>query len=262
MQSQDWQTAISNFIQSLDQDGTQAHVYYMLGQSYRFSDNLPLSISSLNTATQLNDQYKEWFLALGIALQLNDNLHESLTALRRANALDPDYDLAYNSAGVTFRKLGKFEEAANVYDMCAEAMIRNFLFNVDNSPDNAIHDFHETTTSIYVQYTLKAMIEHSSRADISKVAFPDGEFEDRERKTKKHGGLLWFDQFDEDETIRMYLPNSFDTVREFLSSSSMYYTVLENKAHALNMLNKGKEANECLTEAASFQRMFESFSMK
>jgi tetratricopeptide (TPR) repeat protein len=97
-------------------------------------------------------------LALGIALQLNGKLDESLDAFRKSNILDQDYDLAYNSAAITFRKQGDFEKAAMVYDMCIQAIIRKFLFSAKNTPNEARAAFFDSSTYLHVNFTIQAMI--------------------------------------------------------------------------------------------------------
>jgi len=257
MRSRDWNIASQYFIKSLEKDEGQAHVNYMLGQCFRFLSDYPRAIEKLSLATQMENGHKEWFLALGIALQLNEQLEESLDALRKANILDKDYDLAYNSAAITFRKLGDFEKATSVYDMCAEAIIRKFLFTARNIREQQPSVFFETSTSIYVDYTLKAMLEHSARTGIKKVIFPTEELAAAEYKEQKYGGLLWVDDETSEGSRRLYLPNCFDNVRSMLASSQLYYMCLENKSQALHELGEDSLARECLREASIFRRFFE-----
>lgn len=257
MQSQDWELASRIFIRSLARQEKQAHVHYMLGQCYRFTERYSLSIEELIRATELDDTCKEWFLALGIAFQLNGNFEESLDALRKANMLDQDYELAYNSAAVTFRKMGKFRRAAEVYDLGIKAFIRKFLCSAQNARDQEANRFFETGTHLYVSYTIKALMHHAALSGVSKVTFPSAEFATSDHPNSDYGGLLWFDDQDENGTNRLYLANCFDTVRTMLASSQFYCMSLENKSRALNELGEEEEANECLNEANAFRRIYE-----
>lgn len=257
MRSKDWCAASQYFTQSLEKNESQAHINYMLGQCFRFLEDYPTAFEKLSIATRMDSRHKEWFLSLGIALQLNEQLKESLDALRKANMLDKDYDLAYNSAAITFRKLGEFMKAVSVYDMCAEAIIRKFLFTARNIREQQPSVFFETGTSIYVDYTLKAMVEHSGRTGIDNVIFPTAELAATDYKERKYGGLLWIDEKTSEGNRRLYLPNCFDTVRSMLASSQLYYMCLENKSQALLELGEDTLSRECLKEASIFRRFFE-----
>lgn len=257
MQSKDWNIASQYFMQSLEEHEHQAHVNYMLGQCFRFLGDFSRAVEKLSIATNMDGTHKEWFLALGIALQLNEQLEESLDALRKANMLDKDYDLAYNSAAITLRKLGEFTKAAAVYDMCAEAIIRNFLFSAINKREQKPSVFFEFSTSLYVNYTLKAMVEHAARTGIEAVVFPTPELAAAEYKERRYEGLLWFDEDSREGARRLYLPNCFDTVRIMLASNRLYYMCLENKSQALLELGEENLAREHIKEASIFRRFFE-----
>jgi tetratricopeptide (TPR) repeat protein len=257
MRAKEWGRASAFFIKSLDRQEDQAHVHYMLGQCYRFLENYDLSIKELFRATTLDGSHKEWFLALGIALQLNGKLDESLDAFRKSNMLDQDYDLAYNSAAITFRKQGDFEKAAMVYDMCIQAIIRKFLFSARNIPNQARAAFFDPRSYLHVNFTIQAMMEHAARTGVSNVQFPSGEMAASEQSEGRYGGLLWLDEDSDKGITRLYLPNCFDTVRLMLASERLYYMCLENKAQTLEELGQNDKAEECLKEASVFHRLFE-----
>ena len=117
--------------------------------------------------------------------------------------------------------------------------------------------FFETGSHLYVSYTLKAILQHATLSDISRVALPSSELAASDQINNDFGGLFWIDEKDEDGTNRLYLPNCFDTIRSILASNKFYFMYLENKSNALNELGEEEEANECLTEANTFRRFFE-----
>lgn len=210
---------------SLGIDADQAHTHYMLGQCFRFMEKFAPAIDELKVATDQDPNHKEWFLALGIALQLDGRFDESVDALRKANALDPDYALAYNSASVSFRKLGEYEKAVEVYDMGAQAIIRAFVLSAGNRRDREPVQFKHYEGELWLRYTVKALAILAAQDGMDQVAFPTEEMAASELATRHHGGLFWIDQKTERDVSRLYLPNCFDAIRMELASGPGFFHV-------------------------------------
>ena len=63
------------------------------------------------------------FLALGIAFQLVKDYRSSIDTLEEAIRLDPRLFSAYNSIGLTYRKMGEFRKAVEWYSRGAGSIV-------------------------------------------------------------------------------------------------------------------------------------------
>ena len=76
-----------------------------------------------------------------------------------------------------------------------------------------------------------------------------------EERTEEHGGLYWTSVKNDDEDMRLYLPNYFNTFREALRGNPLYANLIGNRGTVLEMLGPGEEALEHFSEAEEFARL-------
>ena len=254
----DWKSSIGYFLKSLKIDAYQPHIHYMNGQAFRFLENFPEAIKHLKLAVEQDKTYKEWFLALGIVLQLDEQLEESIDAFRQANVIDQDYHLPYNSAAISFRKMGDFKKAIEVFDRGIIAYIRNFLFTYKNIRTQKIYKHIDVSTGIYIDYLLEALAQHAVQFDTKYVLFPTAEIAKHELETRQHEGLIWVKKEMEKGDAILYLPNCFDTVRAYLASGSFYCMALENRITSMRHLGDTENLEDYLKEAKFFRTWYEA----
>lgn len=228
--------------------------WYMAGQCYRFTDDLPNAIKFLKEAARRNPTEKEIFLALGIAFQLLDRFHNAIGSFAKALEIDPNYDLAYNSLALTQMKKGDFEFALHNYDEALKAMTRRLVKTFSNAPGRGITKYHNSRFSLWGEYAVfGAMFIASSDKSIGRLAWPTGEFAIREEKNEDFEGLFWRDQIDsEGVKTRMFLPNYFNTFEARLRDNHDYSTFLRAKGTALEALDRSTEAQQHYAEAEHF----------
>ena len=112
----------------------------MAGQCSRFMNSFPEAIQHLTRAASLNPVEPQIFLALGIALQLAEDYELAIEKLEQAVRLDPQLFSAYNSIGLTFRKIGKFREALEWYTKAADGIISTVSKEVHKERDKCFRD--------------------------------------------------------------------------------------------------------------------------
>ena len=254
MKAEQWNESIHFFSESLLSDPNQAHVHLMLGQSYRFAEEYSKAVEHLTQAVSINNQDAGWFSALGIALQLDNRLEESVEAFRKANTLDPYYSTAYNSAAISFRKMGNFKKAKEVYDLGINALITDFLMRYPNEKSQEIYIETFRSSELFMQFAMDAAIKFAARSNLEKVSFPKPEAFLSEVRSNQYGGLMWVDNLESEVgAIRMYLPNYFATLSAHLCSSPTYYMMVENKARDLFELDELEDARAHENEALIYK---------
>ena len=123
MRQQRFAEAVPLFVQLIQSDPTDWSLFYMVGQCYRFSGDLPAAVRTLQRAADLNSEEAQVFFALGISLQLSDAYSAAIVALERAVQLEPNLFSAYNSIGLTYRKMGDVAKALEWYSHAAEGVV-------------------------------------------------------------------------------------------------------------------------------------------
>lgn len=229
--------------------------WFMAGQCYRFTDNIPKAIEYLKQAARLNPTEKTIFLGLGIAFQLYGQYDNAIGSLSKSLEIDPNYDLGYNSLALTQMKKGDFEFALHNYDEALKAMTRRLVSSLRNTPGQGITKFHDSSYTLWSEYAIfGAMFIATSDGSITDMAWPTGEFAQREERDENYEGLLWKDQIKEPgKKTRLFLPNFFNTFEVRLHDSSDYSTLIRAKGTALEALGREDEAQQHYGEAEYFQ---------
>jgi len=108
------------------------HVYYLLGQGFRFINDFEDSIKFLSKAVDLNSEEAPVFHALGIAYQLNGDYSVAIDQFKEALNLDSTYSFSINSIGLTYRKMGEFDNAMQYYSKAQNLIISNIHKQICN----------------------------------------------------------------------------------------------------------------------------------
>ena len=123
MRCQRYAEAISLFSELINDDPNDWSLHYMIGQCYRFTEQLPNAVNALTKATKLNEKEPQSFLALGIALQLSEKYEQAIEKLKIALTIDPNLITAYNSIGLTYKKLNNYQKAIDWYTKAADRLM-------------------------------------------------------------------------------------------------------------------------------------------
>lgn len=255
MKDQHFGEALQLFRRVIDQDPSQWYVWYMAGQCCRFLNDIDGSIEHLSRAAELKRDEPSIFLALGIAFQLSTQWDNAIEAFRRAIEIDSDYELAYNSLALTQKKRGQLDKALYTYDAGAKALVRRIVKAMRNNRTSSILKHRETVGTLWHEYVIYAALYLASSAEgINSMAWPTGEQALEEERTEKHSGLYWIDvPNDKRETVRLFLPNYFNTFRELLKRDATYSNLVGNRGTVLELLGRHDEARQHFEEATEFQ---------
>ena len=168
--------------------------------------------------------------------------------------MDADNELAYNSLALTQEKSGDLDEALRNYDAGIKALVRRIVKAMQNSRDNPVFKHRDTSGSLWTEYAMfGAMYLASVTGDADHVAWPTGEQAMEEERTERHAGLYWVDSpNEEDEIVRLFLPNYFNTFRETITQDTAYATLVGNRGTILESLGRHDEARKHFQEADEF----------
>lgn len=227
---------------------------YLLGQCYRFLNDVDSALPLLSKAAAAAPHQAPVYLALGIALQLKGRLDEACHTLFHAIEIDPDYPAAFNSLALTQKIGGEFEKALHNYDAGCKALARRIVRSFSNDPKNPIIKHRDTNGTIWLAHAhYGALWLWAAEPGSAGFAIPDGAHAVEEERTERHGGLYWRDVVDEKgETVRLFLPNYFNTFRETLRRDALYSNLIGNRGTVLQLLERESEARLHFDEAIEF----------
>jgi Flp pilus assembly protein TadD len=254
MQDQRFAEAMPLLLVTVGEDPTNWNAWYLAGQCYRFLEDFDGAVENHTRAVELAPNEAPVRLALGIALQQQGNYQDAKAQLRRAIEIDPDCDPAFNSLAMTQKMSGELELALKNYDAGIKVLTRRIVKAMRNDRANPILKHRDTIGTLWTEYvTYGAMFLASNERDLQGVAWMTGDQAMEEERTEAHGGLYWVDTPNEkQETVRLYLPNYFNTFREMLRSDSSYANMTGNQGTVLEMLGREKEARQYFAEANEF----------
>lgn len=254
MESGNYAGAVSLFERLLGQSSRDWSLYYMAGQCARFAGDTKKAVYFHQRAASINPNEPQVYLALGIGLQLAGNLGEAVEAFRSALELDGDMVLAYNSLGITQKKMGELELARHNLEEGIKALGRSIARGLKNARSIQLAPLPATQGTQWAQVALAAaMYLCASESGISRLAWPDGKAAVREVRGGQSGGLFWVDNSDRNnETTRVFLPNFFHTVHLILRRDSTYANLLGNLGSVLQLLGNDAQAEQNFAEAQEF----------
>ena len=240
--------------QAIEKNPSNWNTWYLAGQCARFLNDYQGAIQYLSQSTRLSDSNPEVFSALGIACQMDSRWEDAIAAFKRAIELNENYVIAYNSLALTQKKSGQLELALHNYDAGAKALARQIVRSMVLNGPIAIYKHRDTIGNLWAEYAMYGALHLASTTNgIDSVAWPTGAQAIEEERTEKHGNLFWVDNPTENnEVVRLFLPNYFNTFREHLRADNYYSNLIGNRGTVLETLGRNDEAQLHLDEAEEF----------
>ena len=222
----------------------------------RRQGNYAQSEALANDAIQVCPEMPNFYLTKGIAQQLLGSLKQSIETFRLGTEINPYYPELYNSAGVSFRKAQRYEDACECYDAGIEKIGIHFLLQARNEKNNHILNKVLTTHGTLVNYTLSSCMQHAALSKkISAAQFPSSDHEAL-ALGKVHMGMYWADKPDKQgRTARLYLDNGISAVLHTLSHDALVPFILENKSNTLSLMGNSNEAEIYQIDADELRRL-------
>jgi tetratricopeptide (TPR) repeat protein len=253
VQGVDLEGALPLLLTLLPDNRDDGNLHHVTGQCLRALDRVSEAVPLLRRATEIDPELPPYWLALGIALQLMEDLGGAVEALKAALEIDPHYVLAINSLALTQKKMGQLDRALETYDAGATALAHEIVKGLTNSRSSRIYKHTDMRAHLWLNYSMSAAITLSAQEGFGRVAWPTGEQAMEEERTEEHGGLYWTSfKGEDDESVRLYLPNYFNTMREALRANPLYANLIGNRGTVLEMLGRAEDAMEHFSEAEEF----------
>lgn len=254
MSSNRFNEALSIFSGLIQKDRGDWSLFYMAGQCARFGGDLGQAVKLLQNARNLASEEPDVHQALGIALQQTGHLNDAEQCFVKVIELDPEKELAFNSLAMTQKLLGKLEYALHNYDAGIKVHARKLARSMSNCVDNPILADPTVQGELWVEYCIySAMYLASSQDHIKGVAWPTGEMAEREGRTHENQGYYWKDVRNRDnQFMRLFLPNFFNTFCAALIEGRTYSIMIGNRGTILQMLGRVDEAEAHFDEAEEF----------
>jgi tetratricopeptide (TPR) repeat protein len=239
---------------AVDADPNDYHAHYVVGLFFRYSDEYDRSCAALEYASRLNPTDKSVLLALAISHQLAERFEISLQAVDRALSVDRDYSLAYNTAGMTLKRQGRYAEASAAYDDGARALARVIIKSMINSADSQRVPHGDTRNSLWTDYAVYGtLVIASIHGEVDGVSYPSGELAELDRRTGEFKGWYWIDQTQADTRVyRFFTPNYFGSFRRRLLEDGTFANLMGNRSTVLRLMGDDEEADKHFQEAEDF----------
>ena len=244
--------AVLLLLQALDDGEDDENLYYLIGQCYRFINNYAMAIYYLKIAVDMSSSIHN-FMALGIVFQLDKQYSQSIKILKLAIEKDPNHLLAYNSLALTYKRIGKYTKAIDLYDTALNIMADHIIMKMNNSQTSKIIEGTYDDKNLWVEYALNTSMRYTIKSNIQSIGFPTGETATREEEEHTNAGLYWKDKTDKDGKItRIFLPNYLNSFREILTDTVTYANFIADRGLILNLMGNEVQGNLHLKEGQLF----------
>ena len=234
---------------------TDGDLWHLKGQCLRFQENYKEAIACHQKAADMLPDIAPVLLALGVSQQLNGDLDAARQTLISAHNLDSDNSAVLNSLGMTFKLLGRLEEADQAYVGGLRAHARSIVGSFENSRESPLAEFEDIAHNLWAEYALYgATFLATNIQGISSLALPDSEFAIKEACSKEHGGLFWKVVESDNGRALFLLPNFLDSFRDRLYGDVVYSNLLGNRGTVLRMSGDVEGSKQHISEATFFQQ--------
>jgi len=230
------------------------HTHYLLGFCYRGVNDFGKAIDHYQKAASLNPKEHTIYLNLGIALQLNHDYRKALITLKEAIKIKDDYVLAYNSIGMTCRKMGNLEEANSWYEKGINKLFGHIFreLSQQNTLDAERVGFKGLPEGRWIEGAFEVLMYYSVKDDCELVTFPTGESATKYYDSNEYGGLYYIDKDTPEGKARIILPNYLDAFHKMLRSESTYSVLLNNMGSIFLELEDFDQAEKHFIESIHF----------
>jgi tetratricopeptide (TPR) repeat protein len=253
MRSGDNEACYLAFTEAIRLSPSDAYLWYGAGYAARQLKLYGEASKLLERSAELDPSEPATFLALGIAQQLNEEFDVAIQSFAAAIKLDEDFAAAYNSLALTQKRQGRFEEAIHNYDAGTKALTRRFVRRLINTRESRIFKWREMSGSNWHSCAMFGAFYHAAVViPTGSVSFPTGQQALNEEVAEAHDGLMWIDIVQSKGASRHFLPNYFNTFREFLLTERVYAILVGNRGLVMQILGRHEEAELLLAEADEF----------
>lgn len=254
MSSKKYDDAIAQLNSSIKQDNENWNAWYLLGQCYRFTNDLENAVACHEKAYFLNKKEPAILLALGIAHQLNQNFIEAVKAFGQAIREDEGYIIAYNSLALTYKRMGSLDKAIDTYTDGLNAIGKNFCSSIDNSKANKIYKYENVPSTLWTKFIIFGAIYLAAKFNCDSVLIPNNQQAESEENTEEHQGLYWIEkEINDGKKVFEIFPNLLNTFRESLKGHRLYISMLRDQGLILEMVGKEQDAQANFAEADCFE---------
>lgn len=186
---------------------------------------------------------------LGIYQQASGDYKLAITTFSRLIDEDPAFTEAYNSLGLTFKKVKDFDNALKYYNHGIEAHFQNIFDVIKTNPLGEINNSYiKSESKTWVDVATQIILKNSSRDGIKHIRLPNDESTIRLLRQNPIIGYAFYDEKD----IRYILPSYYSTIYEILKSDLLYSILLNNVGTLFAEIGDGKQAIVCFKESIEF----------
>jgi tetratricopeptide (TPR) repeat protein len=245
----DFAAALAEFRAVCEASPNNWYAWYGAGQAARFLDDFGTACNYLKRAMALAPTRPSTRLALGIALQLDGKLQSASWELEAAIQLDADLVEAFNSLGITHKKMGAFDKALDAFSAGRKALARRLVKQLHNDIHNPIVKLGDPVGTRWADCASFGALWLASDAGAASISWPTGETAIEEETTERHGGLYFVDRVEGAGFVRVFLPNYFGSFRRWLQESPVFANLVGNEGAVWDLMGKSESAKECFEEA-------------
>jgi tetratricopeptide (TPR) repeat protein len=230
-----------------------ANTWHCKGFVHRLLGQYDLAIAAQERSLELEPDEISVIMALGIARQLQGDFRGALDEFRKVRTINPLYAGAYNSAALTFEKMGDTHRAAELYKIAMHALVSSVVLNMKNERTQPYVPVEVCVGSEWVEFITEPAVSLATKAGCKSVSMPTPNMADSEEIAHEYGGMYWFDDVNREEVqYRMYLPNFFHTACLELRQGGEYARYAENLSNILRRMDNISEADKWLAESHAF----------
>ncbi|QQR82489.1 tetratricopeptide repeat protein [Candidatus Campbellbacteria bacterium] len=185
----------------------------------------------------------------GISYQRAGDYKAAIQKLLEAVNDDPAFVEAYNSLGLTFKKMGDFDNAIKYYNLGIEAYFQTIYDEIKMKPVREVSNRYASTHSeTWMDVATQIAIKNSARDGIKNAKFPTGE------NALKMSGQNYIagQAFHDEKDTRYILPAYFSAVYEALKSSILYSILVNNAGTVFAEEGDKVQAAKCFKESMEF----------
>lgn len=238
--------SIKDCLKSIQPQNDENLTYDNVGHCFRTINDFESAVIWYKRGLEIDPSNEFAHLGIGIVYQLTEQYDKAVEHLQKASQ-NISLITAINSLGITYKRMGRFDEALKAYREGIANLVFIALANLRRKENFIIYPVEQEKRQ-WLEPVIELGIKFAKDDGMKEVLWPSGDTAIELIEKQTYGGDLWHDE----DGKRMYLPNYFHAVAFMLKQELEYAVLVNNIGTIYGEAGKEDEAKQLYRESIAY----------
>lgn len=238
--------AVEDCLKTIQPENIDNLTYDNVGHCFRTINDFESAVVWYKQALEIDPSNEFAHLGIGIVYQLTEQFDKAVEHLQKASS-NITLFTAINSLGLTYKRMGRFDDALKTYREGISNLVFIVLANIRKKGQDKIYEVVKEGGQ-WLEPATELGLKMAVDDGMEKYAWPSGKTALEIIENQTYGGKLWLDT----DKSRMYLPNYFNAIAHELKQQLEYAVLVNNIGTIYAEAGKEDEAKQLFRESVAY----------